>query len=358
MATIDVIIPNYNYAHFLPECIQRVLSQRIDGIRILVVDNYSTDNSLAVAKQLAEQDDRIEVVANSENLGPHASFNKGIDLTSADYLMILCVDDLLQEGELRRAIEALESSPDAVLAIGPHEAVQPTGRGSENRGGTGWRLTSGTSFIERCCQSYGRDVAAHTILVRTSVQKEVGYYSPSLPFMDDLEMVLRLARRGAVVELDGPLAVQRLQLDCISTALWDNRICDLQEREAVFGGFFARDGADLRRVAFHHRLVRRRLAEAAYWLATAQFCRGEFASGVHLFRYGFRLSPSSLAFFLVGHPLRTRGGVRRIAERVAAPMRRGASAGYLTASNPPNPAKRQAATKAGHSATADRADAG
>jgi glycosyltransferase involved in cell wall biosynthesis len=74
------------------------LTQGIDDLRVLIVDNASADDSVEVARGLAEQDSRIEIVARKTNLGPHASWNDGIDWARSDYLLILCADDLLAPG--------------------------------------------------------------------------------------------------------------------------------------------------------------------------------------------------------------------------------------------------------------------
>ena len=75
MASIDVVIPCYNYARFLPECVGSVLSQDVGCLRVIIIDNASTDNSVSMAKQLAAMDPRVQVICHENNLGPRASFN-------------------------------------------------------------------------------------------------------------------------------------------------------------------------------------------------------------------------------------------------------------------------------------------
>src|SRR5687767_7873152 len=119
MPSVDICIPSYNYARYLGDCINSILSQGIDDLRILVVDNASTDDSVEVARRFAAADPRIEVRARPVNLGPHASFNEGVDWASADYFMILCADDFLAPGALRFAIQRMEEHPSATFVHGP-----------------------------------------------------------------------------------------------------------------------------------------------------------------------------------------------------------------------------------------------
>ena len=61
---------------------------------------------------------RVELIAHPKNLGPHASFNEGVDWATADYFMVLCADDLLAPGSLARAVAILEQTPALSFAYG------------------------------------------------------------------------------------------------------------------------------------------------------------------------------------------------------------------------------------------------
>src|SRR5262245_11354896 len=118
MASVDIAIPCYQYGRYLRQCVASVLAQGIDDVRVLIIDNASTDDSVAVARQLALEDARVEVLARPTNLGPHAAFNAGIDWARADYFMVLCADDLLTPGSLARAVAVMETHPEVAFAYG------------------------------------------------------------------------------------------------------------------------------------------------------------------------------------------------------------------------------------------------
>ena len=88
MGSIDVVVPCFQYGRFLRDSVGSVLRQEISSLRVLIIDNGSTDNSLEVARQLASEDKRIQIIAHGINLGQQASFNEGIDWARADYFMI------------------------------------------------------------------------------------------------------------------------------------------------------------------------------------------------------------------------------------------------------------------------------
>lgn len=316
MASVDIIIPCYNYAHFLPQCVQSVLIQGVDDFRIVIIDNASTDNSVEVARRLAETDSRIEVVCHQTNLGSHASFNHGIDLARADYFMILCADDLLTPGALRQGIAILDRFQEVSLVLGKYVAPWV---GNDTPAlpahADGWSLMNGDLLIETCCRKMKFNLSAHAMLVRTSAQKAVGHYRPAVPLLDDLEMALRLAHYGSVAELSAPLAMTREHTTNISQVMWQNALRRLQEYETVLESFFGHEGSTMPNAPTLHRMARHHLAATAYWSAVSHLIRGRPSAGFELFKFGCKLDPASMLLPPIGHLFRMEGSFKR-AQRV------------------------------------------
>ena len=96
MASVDVVIPCYNYAKYLPRCVASVLSQEGVDVRALIIDDCSTDETPAVGAALAQQDARVLYRRHAKNMRHIATYNEGlIDWASADYCLLLSADDLL-----------------------------------------------------------------------------------------------------------------------------------------------------------------------------------------------------------------------------------------------------------------------
>ncbi len=314
MPSVDVIIPCYNYGRFLGECVDSVLCQDLDDLRIVIIDNASTDDSVAVARRLSACHDCVELVRHEKNLGAQASFNEGIDLARADYVMILCADDLLNEGTLGRACDVLDRHPEAVFALGTSaDEADSEAISMEKPDDMPWRLVEGEEFIESCCRSLGFTLPLGAVLVRTPVQKAVGYYRDSLPYTDDLELALRLAMRGAVVEFDAALGRRREHDAQMSNDRFPREVDRLREREAAFNSFFEHEGARLAHACTLQRLSRRRLARVAYSSAISHLSRGKGAEGLALVNYAARLDPATL----LAPPIRMKAARRRIAEVIS-----------------------------------------
>src|SRR5665648_162628 len=102
MTIVDVAVPCYNYSRFLRDAVESILTQSYKDLRILIIDNGSDDGSGAVAKQLAAEDDRVDVRILAQNIGQHSCYNDGVDWASGDYFFLLDADDLLTPGSLER----------------------------------------------------------------------------------------------------------------------------------------------------------------------------------------------------------------------------------------------------------------
>jgi glycosyltransferase involved in cell wall biosynthesis len=293
MALIDVVIPNYNYGHYLPQCVLSVFKQNVRDTRVLIVDNASSDNSQMVAKDLQKKDARVTVVLHEKNLGLHASYNEGVEWARSKYFMILCADDLLVDGCFDRALSILEREPDVSFASGA-ELVWHEDRpfpAVENLGVDDWRfLTTETFALERSLPSkvlFGGGAA----LIRTSDLKRVGLFRPEVSYNEDLEMFLRLSLDRRVATTRAVQGIRRVHGANLSAVFWQDFKRDMVETKLAFDSFFTHEAASRPWTERLRRNVHRNLAKRAYWSALSHVARGQRATGLDLFRFAIELSP-------------------------------------------------------------------
>lgn len=93
---ISIIIPVYNVATYLSECLDSVLSQDYEALEILLIDDGSTDDSGVICDKYAEKDSRIRVV-HQPNGGAAAAKNTGLQMATGEYLAFLDSDDYLEK---------------------------------------------------------------------------------------------------------------------------------------------------------------------------------------------------------------------------------------------------------------------
>lgn len=96
MYTISVIVPIFNAGPYLGKCVESLIHQLYTDLQIILVNDGSTDDSLAIAKQYAEQDSRIEVYTQS-NQGQSAARNLGLQYAKGEYISFVDADDYIDE---------------------------------------------------------------------------------------------------------------------------------------------------------------------------------------------------------------------------------------------------------------------
>jgi glycosyltransferase involved in cell wall biosynthesis len=291
MSSVDVIVPCYNYARFLPQCIGSVQGQDGVDLRVLIIDDASSDDTPEVGRELARHDRRVEYRRHTSNRGHIATYNEGLEWAAADYVLVLSADDGLTPGALSRAARLMDIHRDIGLTYGRQITFDSTWPDVVPVVETcSWRVHAGAAFLEMASASAQNPVPTPTAIVRTSLQKAVGGYRKELPHTADLEMWLRLAARGPVGVLDTVQAVKRwhdrnMHLQYVETAL-----ADLSERHAAFDAFFHAHrelvGADrLRTMAF------RGLAHDAFWAASHAVDRCEVSACERLLAFATQLDP-------------------------------------------------------------------
>jgi glycosyltransferase involved in cell wall biosynthesis len=320
MASVDIVVPCYQYGHFLRECVTSILSQGVRDLRVLVIDDASTDDSGEVARQLTSEDCRVEVVSHRINRGHIATYNEGIDWASSDFFLLLSADDLLVPGCLARAISIMEQHADVVFAHGcevtilPGESPPAVGEGAQE---AEWRISTGRQFIEGICRSTVNFVRTSTVVVRTPAQKAVGHYRSELPHAGDMEMWLRLASIGSIAETTVVQGIRRQHGLNMSIAYMSGKLRDLFERENVFESFFANEGCSMPGAGKLHRQAKRSLAEQAYWFGLSHLARGYLVEAYDRVKFAFRLYPVFAVLPPLGYIIRMDGLRDRITDVVA-----------------------------------------
>jgi peptidoglycan/xylan/chitin deacetylase (PgdA/CDA1 family) len=198
---LSVIIPAHNAAGTLGETLASLQSQTFLHWEAIVVDDASTDATSEVTRTVAAADPRVRVIAGPGN-GPGAARNEGIAHASADWLLFLDADDLIEPEHLERMAAALESE-DLDGALCGWVRLAPDGRRGPEQ-----LPADGDLFPLLACYCAP---AIHSCVVRRSLVEEVGGFDPSLRTCEDWDLWQRLARAGAhFARLPEVLALYRM----------------------------------------------------------------------------------------------------------------------------------------------------
>lgn len=117
---ISVIIPVYNTARFLPNCLDSLIEQKYQNIEYVLVDDGSTDNSLQLCQAYAKKDERF-IVISKENGGPSSARNLGISKARGEYITFIDSDDFIDNDAYTEIAQLLKKhkNPDC-LVFGAH----------------------------------------------------------------------------------------------------------------------------------------------------------------------------------------------------------------------------------------------
>jgi glycosyltransferase involved in cell wall biosynthesis len=114
-ARVSVILPNYNHGWLLPRSLGALVQQSMLPQEILVIDDGSTDNSVAVIEAYRRRCDRIRLIRHTTNQGAFAAVRTGIAAASGEFLLFAAADDFVLPDLVARAVEALSTHPQAAF---------------------------------------------------------------------------------------------------------------------------------------------------------------------------------------------------------------------------------------------------
>jgi glycosyltransferase involved in cell wall biosynthesis len=275
MSSIDVVVPCYNYAKYLRQCVQSILSQRDTNVRVLILDDASPDNTPEVAGQLAASDQRVTYVRNEVNLGLIGTANKGVmEWASADYVVLLSADDALTPGSLARSTRLLDANPNIGLAYGMALMLHDEGPALvvDDVDSPASKIISGHELLRLIC-AYGNFVPTPTAVMRTSTQHQVGGYNPTFKHTSDLDMWMRTAAVSSVGYIDAVQGFYRWHQANMSAAYYRQPADDRLQVVATCIDFMTKHRDDIPQFGSWFEGMRNRLGSDLLLHATKAFER-------------------------------------------------------------------------------------
>ena len=110
MQLVSIVIGTYNGSKFIEDQLLSIINQSYTNLEIIIADDASTDNTVAIVKEIAEKHNRIKVHAFSENLGYIQNFERGIALTTGDLISLSDQDDWWHESKIEKLVNQINTS--------------------------------------------------------------------------------------------------------------------------------------------------------------------------------------------------------------------------------------------------------
>lgn len=284
---VSVTVLNYNYARFLPNCLDSILQQSFRDFEVIVINDRSTDNSLEVIAPYLS-DPRVRLINHEQNKGFVASLIEGMQESRGTYLSVISADDwVVSPHAFACQVKALEQHPQVVMAFSAYGlyADEQT-----------------LSFVSRAAtHSYvrdGKEVFADFLLkgypqhsgtmIRKSAYEALGGYDPTLRWSLDAQMWLGLCHVGDIAYIDEMLYAYRRHPSSMSKdpAALRNAIYELFR---IFDWTFSLMPEEERRQK--QWLYRKARQRALISFAADAVFSGNLRLGWQFYRVGLQISP-------------------------------------------------------------------
>jgi glycosyltransferase involved in cell wall biosynthesis len=199
---ISVVTPAYNASGFIAETIRSVQNQSLTDWEHIVIDDGSTDDTVAVVEQVG--DARLRLI-RQENAGQSAAQNAGLAAAKGARIVMLDADDLMLDGAFRRLSDALDAFPRAVLAYGKSWLIDPEGYPS----GARQILADGTEMIGlEDILHQNLIVSGGAAMIRAEVMRAAGGFDAEVRMAQDWECWCRLATKGPFAAIGGEAVLE------------------------------------------------------------------------------------------------------------------------------------------------------
>jgi len=223
---VSVCVPTYNYARFLPDCIESVLQQTFADWELVITDDCSDDGTPELVRRYAQAEPRIHYIINERRLGMHGNLQRATESGRGRYLKILCADDWLAPGCLGAMFRHMEGHPQVVL--GTCAEIHTDEAGTPLRQQFFFRkplsVIAGPAMLDRMALGNGFG-GNSSLFIRASTFREIGGFDLTLLYAGDLDLCARLCRLGNYLHTDEPLFYGRTQAASSSSVnpkkLWD-----------------------------------------------------------------------------------------------------------------------------------------
>ena len=207
---VSFVVPCYNLAHLLRECVSSILTQTYGDFEVLIMDDCSPDQTPEVAGSFG--DPRVRHIRNQPNLGHLRNYNKGIEMARGEYVWLISADDRLRTSTvLERYVKCMAEHPNAGYVFCP-------GIGLENGKETGIleyayhgdqdAIWNGRQFLLKLLNS--NSILAASGMVRKQCYDKVSYFPLDMPYAGDWYMWCIFALHYDVAYLAEPMVNYRL----------------------------------------------------------------------------------------------------------------------------------------------------
>jgi glycosyltransferase involved in cell wall biosynthesis len=202
--SVTVLIPTFNRAGYIRECLESVLSQTVPPYQVIVIDDGSQDGTAAILNEF----EKNVTVIRQPNGGKASAVNLGLKHASGEYVWIFDDDDVALPDSIEKRLAVLDTRPELGFVISGHYL---------GKDGADGKIVRGTLYEVPCDSEQeifrqlmnGCYFTLQSILSRTSCYQEIGGLDETLLRSQDYDIMIRLAQHYPCAVLNEPTFIFR-----------------------------------------------------------------------------------------------------------------------------------------------------
>jgi glycosyltransferase involved in cell wall biosynthesis len=189
---ISIVMPAFNAERFLPEAIESVLGQTWHDFELIILDDGSRDRTLEIAQSYALRDSRVSVESHA-NMGIAATLNKGLALSTSEWVVQMHADDVMMPNRLERQLAFVAEHPELAAASSWIKHINAEGKVIA-RGNSPLITHEAVQKLFIANELIG--VSHPACILRKSAVRAVGGYREQFRVNEDIDLWSRLLEHG------------------------------------------------------------------------------------------------------------------------------------------------------------------
>lgn len=214
---VTVLMPVYNGALYLREAVDSILAQTFTNFELLIIDDGSTDNTLAILQSY--KDERLRIISQA-NAGVSAALNKGLIEAKGYYIARADADDICAPNRIEKQIEFLQTNPGYVLIGSDAEYMDKNGEYVffyQNIGHSNEEIQQ--RYMQHCPFIHSAVIYVKSLVL------QLGGYDTNAHLFEDYFLWIKLIKLGKVANLPEPLMSIRFNPESVTI---DDKDCSLE----------------------------------------------------------------------------------------------------------------------------------
>jgi glycosyltransferase involved in cell wall biosynthesis len=227
-------MPVYNARRYVAEAIESILGQTFDDFEFVIVDDGSTDGSLAILREYEGRDKRIKVISRP-NTGIVGALNDGLAVCRADLVARMDADDISHSERLEKQVRFMSDHPECVALSAAYTIMDPNGLSL-------WDVPVKSDHVDierELMEASGAGLIHSAVIYRRCEVLAAGAYRTAFECVEDTDLWFRLIERGRVANLTQSLLRVRYHFASIGKS---QRELQQSRGTALIKGVYSRRG--------------------------------------------------------------------------------------------------------------------